>query len=385
MERTRFEAVKKRGILGFTASMLPEWNRILVTGGTGCIGQTVLSNLARDLPEAQLWSLSRRRPATSNTAVTYLQGDIRDVSRIDEVINLVRPELVIHLAAQRDPSYAETHVTETVSTNVLGTQVVLDATGIAGVKTVVVASTGKAVRFFTSDVYAATKKLVEYHAARAAEMYGMAVACTRFTHVVDNSIVARRLEQWIADDAPIELHAPDVLLPVQSALECYHLLMIAGAVARPEPQVVALRDLGWPPIVLLEMAREYLADNPSSRSSIVFTGYPPGYEATFYPGTYDPRSAGDVSPLVNMIEATRTKPSPILGDLVDSFEPMEAVGLGDAVDLRAASEALFNQTLRTAGVDLMTRSFKLGKRYDSSIADHALIHQRIEAFLSKMS
>ena len=81
-------------------------------------------------------------------------------------------------------------------------------------------------------------------------------------------------------------------------MECYQLLMTAGMVAEPgHPKVVALRDLGWPPVSLLDLTLDYLADNPDSRSPIVFTGYPPGYEARPTPGTYDPLSAGDVSPL----------------------------------------------------------------------------------------
>ena len=200
-----------------------------------------------------------------------------------------QPDLVIHLAAQRNPALAERRIAETVSTNVVGSQIVLEAAGEAGVGTVIVASTGKAVRLFTGDTYAATKKLVEYQSEVMAKQYDMNISCTRFTHVVDNSIVGQNILRWIANDDPILLHSPFVQLPVQSALECYQLLMTAGVVAeRGRPKVVALRDLGWPPIALLDLTLDYLADNPDSRAPIVFTGYPPATRPSAYPGTYDP-------------------------------------------------------------------------------------------------
>jgi hypothetical protein len=409
MERSRFEGTKLRGITGFCSSLMPAWRRILVTGGTGCVGQVVLNNLTRDMPEAELWSLSRRgRRERQNLAAgaMYLRGDVRDRDRMMTVVDHVQPDLIVHLAAQRDPSYAESHIAETVTTNVYGTQVLLDVAGKLGVHAVVVASTGKAVRLFTSDVYAATKKLVEYEAAIAAAEYGMAVSCTRFTHVVDNSIVGTRLAHWIANGDPIELHSPHVLLPIQSALECYHLLMTAGIVAdRTQPQTVALRDLGWPPVQLLDMTLDYLADAPESKCAILFTGYPAGYEAYAYPGTYDPLTAGSVSPLVNCIEAKVTAPTPVLGEWVDAFpqhtercelldEDLSVIHrateagfhnseevMGDL--LRRASTSLLHRVLGLAG-DGVTRIHKLGERHDPCVVDHRFIHERLHSYVSDL-
>ena len=406
MEKHRFEGTRLRGITGYSPDLLPRWKRVLVTGGTGCVGHVVLSQLVNDLPGASFVSVARHRPAPERTLeqVAYLRGDVRSAKQMTEVMTDFRPDLVIHLAAQRSPALAELQVAETVSTNVVGSQIVLETAGEAGVGTVVMASTGKAVRLFTGDTYAATKKLVEYQSALAAKRYDMNISCTRFTHVVDNSIVGQNILTWIANDEPILLHSPLVQLPVQSALECYQLLMTAGVVAeRDHPKVVALRDLGWPPIALLELTLDYLADNPDSRSPIVFTGYPPGYEAHAYPGTYDPLSAGDVSPLMNCIEATRTTPTPVLGDLVDHYEMLD--GRSDEVDralyqiteacgakrrddrvmgkmLRTASVALLQHSMDQVDSDRVRRIHHLGRRHDPLIDDHAFIHQQLQMFMN---
>ena len=406
MEKHRFEGTRLRGITGYSCDLLPRWERVLVTGGTGCVGHVVLSHLVADLPGTRFLSVTRHPPLPERKLdqVVYRRGDVRSFNQMTEVMADFRPDLVIHLAAQRNPALAERRIAETVSTNVVGSQIVLEAAGEAGVGTVIVASTGKAVRLFTGDTYAATKKLVEYQSEVVAKQYDMSISCTRFTHVVDNSIVGQNILRWIANDDPILLHSPFVQLPVQSALECYQLLMTAGVVAeRGQPKVVALRDLGWPPIALLELTLDYLADNPDSRAPIVFTGYPPGYEASAYPGTYDPMSAGDVSPLVNCIEATRTTPTPVLGDLVDHFEMIdgrspqidealhqiteacEAKKMNDRVIgglLHNASVAVLQHSMEQTDPERVRRIHHFGQRHDPLVDDHAFIHQRLETFLN---
>lgn len=399
MERLRFEGTVHRPIPGYSAEQLREGlagvRRVLVTGGTGCVGGVVLRNLAKELPGTALVSLARRPPVDPVQGASYLRGDIRDLARVREVITTVHPDLVVHLAAQRDPSRAEVDVAETVTTNVGGSLHVLDAAGRAGVPRLVMASTGKAVRFFTSDVYAATKKHVEYASAAAARRFpDTAVSITRFTHVVDNSIVGRRIEQWIATDDVIRLHSPEVLLPVQSALECHQLLATAGMVARPgQPRLVALRDLGWPPIDLLDLTLDHVADAPRACSPIAFTGYPRGYEREAYPGTYDPLTAGDVSPLLNCVEAARTRPAAALGDYVDECwcppeqspevdrviaELARATRDGSAmVLLRRASERLLEHRMASLPGATVARIHKLGRRHDPSVDDHARIHAQV--------
>ena len=134
----------------------------------------------------------------------------------------------------------------TVSTNVLGSRNVLAAAAAAGVPQVVCASTGKALRPYSPEMYTASKRAAEWTASVAAASGELLVSAARFTHVLDNSIVYGRLLDWAAADggrggvdpstgeaAVVRLHGSSIAFYVQSALESAQLLLIAYIGARP--------------------------------------------------------------------------------------------------------------------------------------------------------
>jgi nucleoside-diphosphate-sugar epimerase len=319
-EYARFQAIGQRALC-LPDEQLDQWLRgkvVLVTGGTGCIGSTLMAQLARRCP-GRLVSVSRgvtasgpRRPGTE-----YLHADIRDRPHLDALLRDIRPDVVFHVAAQRNPGLAEQEVHRTVTTNVLGTRNVLAAAGDAGVAQVVCASTGKALRPYSPDVYAASKRAAEWLASSASAS-GLRCSAARFTHVVDNSIIHQRLKQW-ARGGVIRLHSTEIAFYIQSAIESAQLLLIAGLGAvRGEFLVHAITDLGWP-VSLLDLAVGVLAETGSA-TPVYVSGYDRGYEEIPFPGLYDPATAGEVSPLLNAFEAARVTPSTC--PMVDAF-PLE--------------------------------------------------------------
>ena len=165
----------------------------------------------------------------------------------------VRPDVVFHLAAQRDPGLAERASHLTISTNVLGTRNVVQACERHGVAELSYASSGKAVRPYSREVYTAAKRAGEWILAEAAARTQVRITASRFTHVVDNSIVYDRLLGW-ARSGVVRLHDWQTLFYAQSALESAELLLAAGLRAQPGGlRVYAIRDLGWP-VSLLDLA-----------------------------------------------------------------------------------------------------------------------------------
>jgi NAD(P)-dependent dehydrogenase (short-subunit alcohol dehydrogenase family) len=275
--------------------------RVLVTGGTGCIGSTLLGQLV-NYGAARITSISRgqTRQWPRHEGVVYLHADVTDPTGLAVVFDQARPDLVFHLAGQREPGLAEREVQLTLGTNLLGTVLVTRACAKFGVAELVAASTGKALRPYSREVYTASKRLAEWALASIAAGSGMTVSTCRYTHVVDNSIVHRRLLEW-ARRGVVRLHDPATVFYVQSARESARLMLISGLRARPAiANVTAIRDLGWP-VSLVDLAlgtlREQCSDSP-----IYFSGHDPGYECVPFPGLYDPATAGDLSPLLSVFD-----------------------------------------------------------------------------------
>ena len=400
LEEQRFLAIMQRGLA------LPETElscrlkgaAVLVTGGTGCIGSALMAQLAQRGPR-RLVSVSRGVTTCwpRLAAAEYLTADIRDERAVAGVVREARPDVIFHVAAQRDPGLAEQEVHRTLSTNVLGTENVIRVAAELGIPQVVCASTGKALRPYSPDVYTASKRVAEWLVAAAAGSCSSTTYSTaRFTHVVDNSIIHGRLLDWCRGGV-IRLHSADIGFYGESALESAQLLLAAGLGARPgELRVHAITDLGWP-VTLLDVTLGVLA-RTGSATPIYVSGYDRGYEPIPFPGLYDPLTAGEVSPLLSAFEAATAKPMP--GAMVDAFplavtpgpeldgrlqELDEACrGTEDPAVLRSAldqlSWALLDATLSAVDQPVLARAAQLTVKHQGTLIPE---HQRMLAAIMR--
>lgn len=106
--------------------------RVLLTGHTGFKGSWLALWLHRLGAQVTGLALPAEEPSLFRQArvdqlVTHIEGDIRDMALVEQVMQDARPEVVFHLAAQ--PLVRESYRTpvETFATNVQGTVHVLDA------------------------------------------------------------------------------------------------------------------------------------------------------------------------------------------------------------------------------------------------------------------
>lgn len=196
--------------------------RILVTGGTGSIG----AHLVRQCLEAgaaHVTVFSRDdskhfylQRALEGAPVSFVIGDVRDAESVARAF--LRPvDIVLHAAALKHVAICEDNPTEAVKTNILGTQVVIDAARRAGAKRFVLVSTDKAVD--PANTMGATKHLAEKltlgsddaSTGDEASAGGLRCVCVRFGNVLGTrGSVIPAFDRAIADHGRIRVSDPEV-------------------------------------------------------------------------------------------------------------------------------------------------------------------------------
>ena len=122
---------------------------LMITGGTGSFGQTVLKRfLATEVREIRIFSRDEKkqeemRIALNHSKLKFYMGDVREYDSVSQAMKGV--DYVFHAAALKQVPSCEFYPMEAVRTNVLGTENVMSAATANGVKRVVVLSTDKAV------------------------------------------------------------------------------------------------------------------------------------------------------------------------------------------------------------------------------------------------
>ena len=122
---------------------------LLITGGTGSFGNAVLNRLiSTGISEIRIFSRDEKkqedmRRKYKNEKIKFYIGDVRDKQ---SVINAVRGvDYIFHAAALKQVPSCEFYPFEAVMTNIIGTEIILDAAISCKVKRVVCLSTDKAV------------------------------------------------------------------------------------------------------------------------------------------------------------------------------------------------------------------------------------------------
>ena len=144
-------------------SILFKNKRILITGGTGSLGQALTKKLlALDVSTIRILSRNESKQVDmdeefNDDRLRFLIGDIRDKERL--VKSLEDIDIVFHAAALKHVPVIEYNPFEAIKTNVIGSQNIIDAAVAQDVKKVICIGTDKSVS--PLNTYGATKLLME--------------------------------------------------------------------------------------------------------------------------------------------------------------------------------------------------------------------------------
>ena len=133
--------------------------KILITGGTGTVGKSLLK-----LNDNEYISVSRNEEKIAEVRreypnVKYYVGNVEDKGLLLRVFKDVKPDVVVHTAAMKHIDLMETNPISGCNINVLGSLNVVEASIINDVPITVGISTDKAC--LSESVYGASKYLME--------------------------------------------------------------------------------------------------------------------------------------------------------------------------------------------------------------------------------
>lgn len=167
--------------------------KILIVGGTGTIGQSLLRRILQDSPkvvrlfsrdEHKQYEMQQEYKEYSN--IRYLIGDVRDYDRVLRAMQDI--DYVFHAAAMKHVPACEYNPFEAVKTNVIGTQNVILASLEAGIKKTIFTSTDKAIA--PTNTYGASKLMAERLISAA--QYQAGPSETRFAAVRFGNVMGSR-------------------------------------------------------------------------------------------------------------------------------------------------------------------------------------------------
>lgn len=219
---------------------------LLITGGTGSFGNTVLKHfLQSDIEEIRIFSRDEKkqddmrhdiqvRYPNDAFKVKFYVGDVRDPQSISDAMPGV--DYVFHAAALKQVPSCEFFPMQAVKTNIEGTDNVLHSAIDAGVERVVCLSTDKAA--YPINAMGISKAMMEHviyaNARVAAERGGTIICCTRYGNVMCSrgSVIPLFIEQ-IKSGNPITITEPNMTRFLMNLDEAVELVKFAFDNANP--------------------------------------------------------------------------------------------------------------------------------------------------------
>lgn len=227
---------------------------LMITGGTGSFGHTVLKHfLTSDIKEIRIFSRDEKKqddmrhelqadyPEEFNKVKFYI-GDVRDADSVDLAMPGV--DYIFHAAALKEVPSCEFFPMEAMRTNVIGTNNVVHSAIKNHVKAMVLLSTDKAA--YPINSMGITKALAErivYSNAKAAAESGTILCCTRYGNVMcSRGSVIPLFREQIRNGHPITITDPNMTRFMMNLDEAVALVMYAFQHAKPGDLFVQKAD-----------------------------------------------------------------------------------------------------------------------------------------------
>ena len=158
-------------------------SKILVTGGTGFIGSAIANSL-KNYYEIIISSRNLGNGVQKSSAlnIPFYPIDLSSYSSVKEVINRIKPSIIIHAGASKFIDISESNPSECIEANVIGSLNLAKVAVENNVNLVVGISTDKAASPFNS-IYGQSKLAMEQIFSRFSKFSSTNFKCVRFGNV----------------------------------------------------------------------------------------------------------------------------------------------------------------------------------------------------------
>ena len=204
---------------------------LLITGGTGSFGNAVLRKfIDTNIGEIRIFSRDElkqndMRLLFNNNKIKFYIGDVCDSNSVQDSMKGV--DFVFHAAALKQVPSCEFYPMQAVKTNIVGTEVVLNAALNAGVEKVVCLSTDKAV--YPINAMGISKAMMErVVVAKSRNADQTTISCTRYGNVMASrgSVIPLFIEQ-IKNGLPLTITDPKMTRFMMSLDQAVDLVLFA--------------------------------------------------------------------------------------------------------------------------------------------------------------
>ncbi len=264
-----------------------EDRKVLVTGAGGSIGSELCRQIARvrprllvmlDQAESALFSIDREMVDERHfTNVESVLADCKEPSRMLEVMQRFKPDVVFHAAAYKHVPLMEANPLEAVRNNAIATRITAQTAAASEVERFVLISTDKAVNPRT--VMGASKAMAEW----IIEVEGQRNPHTRFASVRFGNVlgssgsVVPLFRRQIERGGPLTVTHPEMQRYFMTIPEAVQLVIRAGDIGTGKGEVFVL-DMGEP-VQIVDLAHNMIrlaGYEPETDIAIEFTGIRPG-------------------------------------------------------------------------------------------------------------
>ena len=258
---------------------------ILVTGAGGSIGSEMCRQVCKFGPkhlllveqaENPLFFIERElKKEYPDVPMTALIRDITNKSRLRQIFEKYKPQVVIHAAAHKHVPLMETNPGEAINNNVIGTKNVADSANEFGADDFVMISTDKAVN--PTSIMGSSKRIAEMYVQSLDGTSNTHFTTVRFGNVLgSNGSVVPIFKKQIAAGGPVTVTHPEMERYFMTIPEASQLVLQAATLGKGGE--IFVLDMGEP-VKIVHLAREIITLSgfrPDEDIEIVYSGMRPG-------------------------------------------------------------------------------------------------------------